>query len=320
MRSTVRPLIALLAVLSLAACSTGATPSPSASVAPPASEPAESSAPASASAAANECSPDTLETKTAGTLVIGADNPAYPPFFQIPPEGTEATPPWELGDPTNGEGFEGAFAYALAGELGFAKDAVEWIVSPFDVAIAAGEKDFDLHISQISYAPERAEVVDLSDGYYFNNQSVVGWPDTPIAAARSVADLKPFKFGAQVGTTSLATITDVIQPTTEPMVYNTNDDAVAALKAKQIDGLVVDLPTAFFVTSAQVEGSTVIGQFPAAEGAGEDAEHFSVLLAKDSPLTDCVNQVIQALKDSGELEAITTEWLADKVNAPAFTE
>lgn len=320
MRNAVRFPLVLSAALLIAACSTGtgATPIPTAA-APSATAPAESSeAPASASAAADGCTADQLATKTAGTLVIGTDNPAYPPFFQIPPEGTTATAPWELGDPTNGEGFEGAFAYALAGELGFAEDDVEWVVSPFDVAISAGEKAFDLHIAQISFAPERAEVVDLSDGYYFNNQSVVGIGGTPIASARSIADLKPFKFGAQVGTTSLATITDVIQPTTEPMVYNTNDDAVAALQAKQIDGLVVDLPTAFYVTSAQVDGSVVVGQFPAPEGA--EAEHFSVLLGKDSPLTDCVNQAIQAMKDSGDLEAITTEWLADKVNAPAFTE
>ena len=318
MRSALRSLLVLLAVLSMAACSSGggATQSPSASAPAESSAPEPSAVASGDASAAAECNPDTLQTKEAGTLTIGTDNPAYPPFFQIP-EGT-ATDPWELGDPTNGEGFEGAFAYALADQLGFAKDQVNWIVSPFDVAIAAGEKDFDVHIAQISYLPERAAVVDLSDGYYFNNQSVVGMPGTPIASAKSVADLKPFKFGAQVGTTSLKTITDVIQPTTEPMVYNSNDDAVAALKAKQIDGLVVDLPTAFYVTTAQVDGSAVVGQFPAPEGA--DAEHFSVLLAKDSPLTDCVNAAIQELKDSGELEAITTEWLADKVNAPSFTQ
>ncbi|HEX5012889.1 MAG TPA: ABC transporter substrate-binding protein [Candidatus Limnocylindrales bacterium] len=315
-----RSLLVLLAVVSLAACSTGggATQSPSASAPSESSAPVPSSVASAGASAAADCNPDTLQTKEAGTLTIGTDNPAYPPFFQIPPEGTEATAPWELGDPTNGEGFEAAFAYALADQLGFAKDNVKWIVSPFDVAIAAGPKDFDLHIAQISYAPERAAVVDLSDGYYFNNQSVVGMGGTPIASAKSIADLKPFTFGAQIGTTSLKTITDVIQPSSEPMIYNTNDDAVAALQAKQIDGLVVDLPTAFYVTSAQVEGSVVVGQFPAPEGT--DAEHFSVLLAKDSPLTDCVNQAIGQLKESGELEAITTEWLADKVNAPAFTQ
>ena len=321
MRSAIRSLIVLLAVLALAACSSGggATQSPSASAAAP-SEPAasESPAPASASAAASECGPDTLQTKTAGTLTIGTDNPAYPPYFEVPPEGTTATAPWELGDPTNGKGFESAVAYALASELGFAADAVTWTVVPFDVAIAPGPKDFDILVNQISFGEDRAQAVDLSDGYYFNNQSVVGMADAPIASVTSVADLKPFKFGAQVGTTSLDTITDVIAPAAEPMIYTTNDDAVAALKAKQIDGLVVDLPTAFYVTSVQVEGSKVVGQFPAPTGA--DAEHFSVVLEKDSSLTDCVNEAIASLIASGDLEAITKEWLADKVQAPTFTE
>jgi polar amino acid transport system substrate-binding protein len=263
----------------------------------------------------NVCTADQLQTATAGKLTIGTDNPAYPPYFQIP-DGT-ATAPWELGDPTNGEGFEGAFAYALAMELGFAADAVTWVVVPFDNSFAPGPKTFDIDINQVSFDPQRAQAVDMSDGYYFNNQSVVALKDTPIASAKSIADLKPYKFGAQVGTTSLDTINNIITPTTAAMVYNTNDDAVAALKAKQIEGLVVDLPTAFYVTSAQVDNSVVVGQFPAPTGA--DAEHFGVVLAKDSPLTNCVNQAIKNLKDRGDLEKITTEWLADKVNAPVFT-
>jgi polar amino acid transport system substrate-binding protein len=319
MRSALQSLIALVAVLSLAACSAGATASPSASAAAPSasepSAPASASPAASASAAANACNPDQLQTLTAGKLTIGTDNPAYPPFFQVP-TGSPA-PPWELGDPTNGEGFEGAFAYALAMELGYPQDAVTWVVVPFDNAIAPGAKPFDILVQQISFTPERAQAVDLSDGYYFNNQSVVGLKDTPIASVKSVAGLKPFKFGAQIGTTSLDTINNVIAPTTAAMVYNTNDDAVAALKAKQIDGLVVDLPTSFYVTSAQVDNSVVVGQFPAPTGA--DAEHFSVVLAKGSSLTECVNQAIKNLKDRGDLEQLTTTWLADKVNAPVFT-
>jgi polar amino acid transport system substrate-binding protein len=317
MRSALRPLIVLLVALTLAACSSGATPSPSASAAPPsASASSEPSGEASASAPASACTADQLATKTAGTLLIGTDNPAYPPYFQIP-EGT-ATEPWELGDPTNGEGFEGAFAYALAAELGFAEDAVEWTVVPFDNAIAPGEKAFDIDINQVSATEERAQAVDLSDGYYFVNQSVVALEGSPLASVTSIPDLKPFRFGAQVGTTSLDTINEVIAPTTEAMVYNTNDDAVAGLKANQIDGLVVDLPTGFFVTAAQVENSVIVGQF--ATPADADAAHFSVVLAKDSPLTECVNQAIASLKESGDLEAITQEWLADKANARTFTE
>ena len=259
MRSALTSSVVLLAALAVAGCTTaGASPSAStaASAAPP-SATAPSTAP---SPSADACSKDSLTTITAGKLTVGTDNPAYPPYFQIP-EGT-ATAPWELGDPTNGEGFESAFAYALADKLGFGEADVAWVVVPFDNAIAPGAKTFDINVNQVSFKPERAEAVDLSDGYYTLNQSIVGLKDNGVASAKTVADLKAFKFGAQTGTTSLDTINDVIAPTAAAQVYNTNDDAIAGLKAKQIDGLVVDLPTAFYVTSAQVENSVIVGQFP----------------------------------------------------------
>jgi polar amino acid transport system substrate-binding protein len=293
------PITLLLASLALSACTSGATPSPSsvaASVAP--SVAASVAASVAPSASPDACAKDTLTLKTAGKLTIGTDNPAYPPYFQIP-DGT-ATAPWELGDPTNGEGFEGAFAYALAAKLGFDKADVTWTVVPFDNSFAPGAKSFDIDINQVSFKPERAQAADLSDGYYFLNQSIVALKANGAASAKTVADLKGFKFGA----------------TAAAMVYNTNDDAVAALKAKQIDGLVVDLPTAFFVTAAQVENSVIVGQFASPTGA--DAEHFSVVLDKGSPLTTCVNNAIAALKSDGTLDAITKEWLSDKASAPVI--
>jgi polar amino acid transport system substrate-binding protein len=317
MRSAYRAIAILLVGLMLAACSSSgsATPSPSAAAPSATAASGPASAPASAAPTANACAADQLKTKTAGKLTIGTDNPAYPPFYQVPASGS-ATAPWELGDPTNGEGFESAFAFALAEQLGFAKDAVVWAVVPFDNAIAPGAKTFDLVVNQVSFTPERAQAVDLSDGYYFVNQSVVALKGNPIAAVKSIAALKPFKFGAQSATTSLDTINNVIAPAAQASVYNSNDDAIAALKAKQIDGLVVDLPTAFYVTSAQVDNSVIVGQFAAPTGA--DAEHYSVLLEKGSPLTACVNTAIAALKDSGKLDQLTQTWLADKANAPVF--
>jgi polar amino acid transport system substrate-binding protein len=312
MRTTVRSSIALLATLVLAACSSGATPSPSTVAS--ASPSTAASVPGSVAPSADACAKDSLTTLTAGKLTIGTDNPAYPPYFQIP-DGT-ATAPWELGDPTNGEGFESAFAYALADDLGFAKEDVTWVVVPFDNAYAPGVKTFDIDINQVSYSAERAQAVDMSDGYYNLNQSIVALTANGLASVTSIAAMKDFKFGAQVGTTSLATIETVIAPTAKAMIYNSNDDAIAALKARQIDGLVVDLPTAFYVTAAQVENSAIVGQFPAPTGA--DAEHFSVVLAKDSPLTACVNAAIAALKSDGSLDAITKEWLSDKASAPVL--
>jgi polar amino acid transport system substrate-binding protein len=314
MRSALKSSVVLLIALIAAACSSGGGASPSASVGAPATASAPASASTAPSATPDACAKANLTTKAAGKLTIGTDNPAYPPYFQIP-DGT-ATAPWELGDPTNGQGFESAFAYALADKLGFAKTDVAWIVVPFDNSFAPGAKPFDIDVNQVSYKPERAQAVDLSDGYYTLNQSIVALKANPLAAAKTVADLKAFKFGAQAGTTSLDTINNVIAPTAAAKVYTTNDDAIAGLKAKQIDGLVVDLPTAFYVTAAQVDNSVIVGQF--APPSGADAEHFSVVLAKDSPLTDCVNAAIATLKTDGTLDSLTKEWLSDKASAPVI--
>ena len=305
----------LFASLALSACTGGGGASAPASVAPSVAVPSASAeASVTPSASPDACAKASLKLTTAGKLTIGTDNPAYPPYFQIP-DGT-ATKPWELGDPTNGQGFESAFAYALADKLGFTKDEVAWIVVPFDNSFAPGTKTFDLDVNQVSYKPDRAQSADLSDGYYTLNQSVVALKANALAGAKSIADLKAYKFGAQAGTTSLDTINTVIAPTTAAKVYSSNDDAIAGLKAKQIDGLVVDLPTAFYVTAAQVENSVIVGQF--APPTGAEAEHFSVVLAKGSPLTACVNAAIASLKTDGKLDAITKEWLSDKASAPVF--
>ena len=306
---------AMTATLALiAACTNGgasADPSPSTAT----SMEASPSAAPSASAAGDNCAAEVLETKTAGTLTIGTDNPAFPPYWNPPAEGETGTDPWELGDPTNKGGFEGAVAWAVAEELGFSDDTVEFIPVPFDNSFAPGEKEFDFYLAQVSFSEERAEAVDLSDGYFFSNQALVANADTPIAEASSIADVAEYRLGVQQGTTSLAYIEEEIQPTTEAMVYNSNDAAIAALNADQVDGIVVDLPTAFFVTAVQMENGTIVGQFP---DAGEEKEYFSLVLEQDSPLTDCVNEAIGSLTDSGDLEAITTEWMSENAGAPVL--
>ncbi len=310
---TTRAIAALALIAAFAAaCSSGPT-APSASTAPtdaPTVAPSDAATPEPTPGA---CAKDNLALTTAGTLTIGTDNPAYPPYFEF---SESPTAPWELGDPTTGGGFEGAFAYALAEELGFTKDEVTWTVVPFLNSFAPGTKAFDIDINQVSNKPERAPNVDLSQGYYFVNQSVVARAGTPVASATSIADLKGYRFGAQVGTTSYDTIVSTIAPTAEPMVYDTNDAAIEALKVGQIDAIVVDLPTAFFITAVQMDDGVIVGQFPSQVGA--DAEHFSVVLTKGSALTACVNAAIAAMDADGRIAAITQEWLADKADAPVF--
>ena len=334
MHTRIRLLAVPLAAVLLAACGAGATTAPgvgpasnavpSATAAQPAapsaaasaaaSPAAVASAPASAPAIAADCLKGQAQTLVSGKLTIGTDNPAYPPYFAT----DSGTPPkpWKLGDPTNGQGFESAVAYAVAGQLGFGTSDVTWTVVPFDNSYAPGKKSFDFYLAQVSYTPQRATAVDMSDGYYFVAQSVVALKGNPITSAKSISDLKPYKLGAMQGTTAYTAIKTLVAPTAPISVYSSNDAAIEAVKAKQIDGIVTDLPTAFYITAAQLDNSVIVGQFPVTPGP--DAEHFSLVLAKGSPLTTCVNQAIAALQASGRLAQITTEWLSDKASAPVL--
>lgn len=293
--------------LLLAACAqessggaSSSAPAPESSSAAPAPE--SSSAAPSPTATPDECAKENLTLVNGGQLTIGTDSPAYPPYFVDD-------------DPTNGQGFESAVAYAVADGLGFTPEEVAWTVVPFNKSYAPGAKDFDFDINQISITPERAEVVTFSDGYYTVNQAVIALADSPIANATTLAELKDAKLGAQVGTTSLKYIQDFIQPSSDPYVYNDTNDAKSALKNGQIDGIVVDLPTAYYITAVEIPKGKIVGQFPAQDGG----EQFGLLFQKDNPLVGCVNQVLTELKDSGELQAIQDEWLAG-TTAPYFKE
>ncbi|HZQ82704.1 MAG TPA: ABC transporter substrate-binding protein [Gaiellaceae bacterium] len=249
-------------------------------------------------------------TVSSGQLTIGTDNPAYPPWYA---GGTHSSQ-WKINDPNDGKGYESAVAYAIAKQLGYSKSQVKWIYVPFNKSFAPGRKPFDFDINQISYTPARAKVVDFSVSYYDVNQAIVVNKGTKIASVRSIKGLKPFKLGAQLGTTSYALIKSRIKPTQQVAVYPSNAGAVQALKNKQIDGLVVDLPTAFYVTAAQVPNSKILGQFE--NKKGETTDRFGVVLAKHNPLTSCVNTAITKLRKNGTLKKLQQLWLAKATGAP----
>lgn len=251
-------------------------------------------------AAAASCDPGALPTLTANTLTVGTDQPVYPPWYLDD-------------DPTSGQGFESAVAYAVAEQLGYARDAVTWVRVPFNAAIAPGPKTYDLNLTEFSISDERRQAVDFSSPYYDVAQAVIAIEGNPFAGATSIAELKDARLGGQVGTTSYQAIVDQIAPTNEPAVFNTNDDAKLALTNGQIDALVLDLPTAFFVTSAELDGGVIVGQLPAGSGT---PEQFGAVLDKDSPLTGCVSDAVDALRADGTLDALEQEWLASAGAAP----
>ena len=272
--------------------------------------PTGATAPATAAdcAAANEAA-----FLTAGTLTVGTGNPAFPPWWE---GGESDDSEFEFNDPANGEGYEGAVVAAVAERLGFTfPDQVTFVPVGFNKSFAPGDKPFDFVLQQISYLPERDEAVDFSESYYDVQQAVVSTQGSPIDGATTIAELQDVVLGAPVGTTSLQVIEDVVQPNEEPQVYDDLAAAVQDLKAGQIDGIVVDLPSAFFITAVQIPKGVVVGQFET-EGS---QEYFAMAFATGNPLAECVNLALQEMKADGALDEIEQQWLADKTNAPVLT-
>jgi polar amino acid transport system substrate-binding protein len=247
------------------------------------------------------CAIDSLNLLSEGKLTIGADNPAFPPWF-----GGKPRSPWKTSDPRSGQGYESAVAYAIARQLGFARGDVEWVHVLFAKSFRPGKKPFDFYITQVSFTPERERVVDFSKSYYFVSQAVVGVKGKPITRARTVSALRPYRLGAQLGTTSYNYITRFIKPSSSPRAYDTNDLAIQALKNGQIDGIVVDLPTAFFVTAVQVPNGKIVGQLPT-RGA---KERFGLVFEQGNSLRTCVNRAIDRLWRNGTIKALQRKWLA----------
>jgi len=239
-------------------------------------------------------------TVTKGVLTIATDNPAYSPWF-------------DSNKPSNGKGFESAVAYAVAKQLGYSPSQVKWVTATFDSVIQPGKKNFDFDINQVSITDERKKAVDFSSGYYDVTQTVVALKSSSIAGAKTLSAISKAKLGAAVGTTSLTAINNVIKPKSKPSVYNTNDLAVAALTAKQIDGIVVDLPTAFYL-AATVKDAVIVGQIP----SSGPAEQFGLVLTKGSKLTAQVSAAVDALRKNGTLKALADKWLANTGGAPVL--
>jgi polar amino acid transport system substrate-binding protein len=247
-----------------------------------------------------------------GTLTVGTGNPAFPPWW----EGgtTDEHPEWEFDDPYLGQGYEGAFVFALAERLGFSEDEIAFVQIGFNKSIAPGPKDYDFNLQQVSYSDERAEAVGFSDSYYDVNQALVSVKGSPIAGATSLSDLADAKLGAPIGTTSLAYIEDVIQPSEEAAVYDDLNGAIRDLQNGQIDGIVVDFPTGYFIGNVQIEDGVLVGQFPT---VGEQ-EYFALTFEPGSPLVECVNLGIAELREDGTLDDIRAEWLEQGAAAPVL--
>jgi polar amino acid transport system substrate-binding protein len=271
----------------LAACGSSTSPSPAAT----------SSGQASTASCSNASIQKYLYTK--GKLTVATDNPAYTPWF------THNTP-------SDDKGYESAVAYAIASQLGFKPSQVVWVTEPFDSSYAPGPKKFDFDINEISYTPQRAQAATFSNSYYDVQQAIVALKGSPIVTHHTAADLKNYLYGDQVGTTGLTYITDKIQPTQQPRVFDTLAEAGAALEAHRIQALVTDTPTAQYMATAQLKGAVLVAQFPAA------GEHYGLLFHLGNPLVNCVNHAIAALKSNGNLLELQRKYLQIYLTFPTI--
>ena len=293
---TISPLRGMTAVAALALALTAACAPASDSDGGSASD---SAAAAPAATTLDQCKPADLPLLKAGTLTIATDDPAFEPWFID-------------SDPTNGKGYESAVAYAVADKLGFAQSDVTWVTAGFNQAVQAGKKTFDFDINQFSITADRAKAVDFSSPYYSAAQAIITLKDSPFAGATSLADLKDAKVGAQIGTTSLEAINQ-IGPSADPLVYDDTTKAAQALQNKQVDAIVADLPTAYYLTAAELDGATIVGQFQPTTG---ESEKFGLLLSKDSKLTPCVDLAVDALTADGTLADLEEKWLNQATDVP----
>ncbi|HJP74023.1 MAG TPA: transporter substrate-binding domain-containing protein [Pseudonocardiaceae bacterium] len=248
------------------------------------------------------CSPSQLKTLKPNTFTFGTDEPVYEPWF--------------VSDtPSNGQGYESAVAYAIGAKLGYARNQIAWARVTFNAAIQPGSKTYDADLDEFSITEDRKKAVDFSSPYYDVTQAVITVSSSPAASAKSIAALRSFKIGAQVGSTSYDAAAQVIKPTQQVAVYNSNDDAKQALSNGQIQALVVDLPTAFEITGAgEVKNSVIIGQLL----SPGKPEQFGAVLDKGSPLTACVSAAINKLSSEGTLDKLANQWLSGVGKAPVL--
>ena len=251
---------------------------------------------------ANECS--TGKTLTDGKLTVATGNPAYAPWVQ-----DDA--------PEAGKGFEAAVAYAVAEEMGFAKDDVVWTRTSFDEAIQPGAKDFDVNLQQFSITPDRDKVVDFSLPYYSAPMAVlVRKPAVDGGMKPEIASLKDAKWGAVASTTALPVVMDMVKPASDPLLYDDTANVVAAMNANQIDAAIFDLPTALYIAAAVLKDGVVLGQFEDSEG--QDLDQFGMLMVEGNPLKECVDIAIDSLSEDGTLAKIEQEYLQDSLGAPVI--
>jgi polar amino acid transport system substrate-binding protein len=251
---------------------------------------------------AQEKTPNDPRLFTPGKLTVSTSEPSYPP--------------WVLdNNPEGGEGFEAALVYALAAELGFAKEDVVWVDVSFDGAIAPGPKPYDFSIQQISVTPERSKVATFSDVYYQSDKAVIALPTAAVAEAKTFADLKAARWGVAVGTTDFDYVTNVLG-IDNAAVYDDQAGVFQALQGGQIDATIAALPTALYATCCQVPEAKITAILP----KDPKDEGLGLLFEYGNPIVPWINEGLAALREKGVIDELAQKYLIADPTIPTISE
>ena len=260
-----------VAALALTACGGSAS-----SVASSVASSAASSAAASTSAAAGE-----LTTVEAGKLTM-ATNAAFPPYEMTTDAG-------------DFEGIDIETAQAIADKLGLELQIDDM---DFDAALLSVQQGkADIVMAGVTVTDERKAVMDFSDSYATGIQSIIVPEGSDIA---SPDDLAGKKIGTQRGTTGYIYCSDDFGDDSV-VAYDDGLTAVQALNNGQVDAVVIDnAPAQEFI--AANPGLKILDTSYA-------EEDYAIGMAKNSPLEDAVNSVLEELKADGTLQAIVDKYI-----------
>jgi polar amino acid transport system substrate-binding protein len=235
---------------------------------------------------------DGFRTRTPGVLTVGTELP---------------NPPFVLGDDLDHlkGGFEVDMVNEIAKRLGVPE--VEWVGFPFTKLVAGARCPCDFAVNGVSILPERRELVDFSSPYFTANQGVLVRKGTGVTG---VADARRLHFGVQEATSGEAYLEHILKPMEKPRVFGSTTAAFTALRAGQVEAVMSDVPIVVDA-AAKYPGLTVAGQF-------KTDEQYGAVLAKGSPNTRVLSEVIDQLRDDGVLDQLFQKYFPEQVDIPSL--
>lgn len=204
-------------------------------------------------------------------------------------------PPFEFYQNNTMKGFDIELARLIAQEIN--KEAKFEDMQFSSILAALQNGSVDAAISTITITQERKKNFDFSDSYYEESLSVIYPEASPLKDKDS---LKHKKIACQLGTTMEIWLQNNASDT-EIVLMDNNNQAIEALKAGHVDGVLIDSVQA---VSFAAKNPGLAYTFIAKSENG-----YGIAVKKGSELKDQINHALQSLKEKGVIDKLKEKWL-----------